>query len=80
MNLLKRPIYFSSIIIGFILMHWSCADQNNQTNEQNTIRQDSLNIQLNFKSYNPVILNPEADSLTREWPMYNNLKNEVERM
>lgn len=46
----------------------------------NSSTQDSLDLQLDIKSYKLEKLSPKADSLTRNWPMYNNLKNEVDLM
>jgi hypothetical protein len=58
----------------------ACKDENTEKKSQNSIKQDSLNLKLNIKAYDAVSLNNGADSLTRDWPMYNSLKNEMERM
>lgn len=61
-------------------MVWGCNDKKIKKNNQNNLKQDSLTIRLEIIDYEKIELNAEADSLTRNWPMYNSLKNEVERL
>jgi hypothetical protein len=58
----------------------ACKKDENNNRSRPTLQQDSLNIRLEIKKFERIDLNPMADSLTREWAMYNSLKNEVERL
>lgn len=43
-------------------------------------RDDSLKIALDIKNYQATELNPRADSLAKSWPMYEELRIEVNRL
>jgi hypothetical protein len=59
----------------------SCRqDGSNGNASDNSSRGDSLNLKLNIKPFENVQLNAEADSIARNWSMYNSLKNEVSRI
>ncbi len=68
------------VLVVFALNPISCRKKNTNGDNAKNIKQDSLNLKLNIKPYNTVTLNSKADSLTRDWPMYSSLKNEIERL
>lgn len=65
-----------------ILLLFSCNKNSKpqQSNATETAREDSLKLELKLKKYEVVQLNPKADSLVKDWAMYESLKNEVERL
>lgn len=71
-----------SLLFCFCVFLCSCNNQNNS--KKNSItqkqREDSLRMKLQIKDFDYVLLNPKADSITKEWPIYETLKNEVERI
>ena len=48
--------------------------------QEEKAREDSLKIALNLKPYQTTTLNPQADSLVKSWPMYEELEIEVNRL
>jgi len=69
-------------IVAVALIIFSCAgdSKNQKTDNTNTAQEDSLKLKLNTKKYKASKLNAQADSLTKDWPMYESVKNEVERL
>jgi len=49
-------------------------------NQAKKAREDSLKIALDIKSYQAIKLNSQADSIAKSWPMYEELKIEVNRL
>lgn len=69
------------ILTVITLQFIACGKSDDKSNSQaNSAKQDSLNLKLDIKTYTTVKLSMKADSLSSNWPMYNTLKNEVERM
>jgi len=58
----------------------ACNKEKTVQNNDNSRLQDSLTLELNIRPYNKTKLIAKADSSVRDWPMYNSLKNEIERM
>ncbi|WP_454245214.1 hypothetical protein [Psychroflexus sp. MBR-150] len=52
----------------------------NQLSEAEKAKEDSLKLKLDIKSYRVTKLSPQADSLVKSWPMYEELKIEVNRL
>ncbi len=71
-----------SLFFCFFLILYSC--NNSKGSKENDIsqsqREDSLKLKLEIKNYKYVSLSAKADSLTKNWPIYETLKNEVERL
>ena len=78
---MKTILKFSCLYF-LILGLYSCQD-NNQSSENNTLqkaREDSLKLKLEISPYKKVELNSKADALIKKWPVYEDFKNEVDRL
>lgn len=64
------------------LTMYSCGKNNQSKNDSllSNQREDSLKLKLDISNYKAVKLNSKADTLVRKWPMYLDLKNEVNRL
>lgn len=60
----------------------SCSQNNNSKNESNLAdkREDSLKLELNISGFEKTILNSQAETLVRNWPMYLDLEDEINRL
>lgn len=76
-NTILKFSFLCFIVLGFL------ACQNNSTNANTSAeqlaREDSLELKLNIKSYKKVEISQEVDSLVKNWPIYEDFKNEVNR-
>lgn len=63
------------------LIIYSC-DQDKPKNDSalSNEREDSLKLKLNISNFKEIKLSSKADTLVRKWPMYLDLKNEVNRL
>lgn len=75
-----KILKINGFLLCISLIVCSCNENKIKKNNKNSLKQDSLTIRLEIKNYEKVELNANADSLTRNWPMYNSLKNEVQRL
>lgn len=78
---MKTILKFSCLYF-LIFGLYSCQD-NNQSSENNTLqkaREDSLKLKLEISPYKKVELNSKADALIKKWPVYEDFKNEVDRL
>jgi hypothetical protein len=60
-----------------------CSCSKSSKTEDKTISnsiEDSLKLKLDISKYNEIKLSKKADTLTRAWPMYQDLKDEVSRL
>lgn len=75
-----KILKINGFLLCISLIVCGCNENKIKKNNKNSLKQDSLTIRLEIKNYEKVELNANADSLTRNWPMYNSLKNEVQRL
>ena len=66
----------------FVLVVLSCSDTKtgNQKSENQQQRDDSLKLKLDVMAYDKTRLMVETDSVILKWPVYNDLKNEINRI
>ena len=72
--------YTCLCVLIFIIQ--SCQNDS-KSSENDTIqkaREDSLKLKLNISAYEKVELSTKADSLIKKWPVYEDFKNEVNRL
>lgn len=79
---MKNTIINSVIFLLICIIFQSCGQNNKSTgsNELADQTEDSLKLKLNIKDFKEIKLSAEADTLTRQWPMYQDLKNEISRL
>ncbi|RRO16415.1 hypothetical protein [Flavobacteriaceae bacterium 14752] len=78
MNTILKFIFFAFTVSLII----ACQNKSNsnQLSTAEKAREDSLQIKLKLKEYQTTKLSPQADSLVKSWPMYEELKIEVNRL
>jgi len=75
-------LYQFLVITGVLFCVVSCNNENQTTfsSESEQQREDSLNLKLDITPYVKTSLSPQADSVILKWPVYNDLKIEINRI
>lgn len=78
MNFLYRVVVIFTVLLCIV----SCKKEKKVTfsSESEQQREDSLNLKLTITPYDKTTLSPKVDSVILEWPVYNDLKIEINRI
>jgi len=78
MKFLYRLLFMFCVVLGVS----SCKKerQTSFSSENEQQREDSLNLKLSITPYNKTTLSPKVDSIIVKWPVYKDLKIEINRI
>lgn len=79
---LRTPLKTILNILMLCCIILSCSKDKRSEKDSNSINktEDSLRLKLEISNYQDIKLNTQADTLVRNWTMYLDLKNEINRL